>query len=236
MAWTPKTRSTMLGGALQRMAALVEAHQGRVLRFTGDGVKAAFGMDEAREDDPERRCGPHWPSCRPVANSPKPRTLAHGIADFAVRVGVHTGDVALGAGVEADNTAMGAAVNVAARMEQSAPPGALRISQDTFNQVRGLFEVEAQPPLQVKGVDGPMNTYLVRGALDRNRVSLERGLQGMSTPMVGRDSELERLRQTVDACPRDAAVAGRDGGWRRRPGQEPVAARVSFGDRRAAAC
>ena len=41
----------------------------------------------------------------------------HGITDFAVRVGVHSGAVALGAGVEDDNTAMGAAVNIAARME-----------------------------------------------------------------------------------------------------------------------
>ena len=44
----------VLSGALRRMAVLVEVHQGRVLRFTGDGLKAAFGMDVAREDDPER--------------------------------------------------------------------------------------------------------------------------------------------------------------------------------------
>jgi class 3 adenylate cyclase len=44
----------LLSAALRRMAALIEAHQGRVLRFTGDGVKAAFGMDETREDDAER--------------------------------------------------------------------------------------------------------------------------------------------------------------------------------------
>jgi class 3 adenylate cyclase len=44
----------LLSVALRRMAAIVQAHQGRVLRFTGDGVKAAFGMDETREDDAER--------------------------------------------------------------------------------------------------------------------------------------------------------------------------------------
>jgi class 3 adenylate cyclase len=44
----------LLSAALRRMAAIIEAHQGRVLRFTGDGVKAAFGMDETREDDAER--------------------------------------------------------------------------------------------------------------------------------------------------------------------------------------
>jgi tetratricopeptide (TPR) repeat protein len=44
----------VLGAALKRMADIVQAHQGRVLRFTGDGVKAVFGMDAAREDDAER--------------------------------------------------------------------------------------------------------------------------------------------------------------------------------------
>src|SRR5436190_6199345 len=44
----------VLSGALRRMAAVVEAHQGRVLSFTGDGVKTAFGADEAREDDAQR--------------------------------------------------------------------------------------------------------------------------------------------------------------------------------------
>ena len=187
----------VLGGALQRMADLVEAHQGRVLRFTGDGVKAAFGMDRAREDDAERavRAG--------LAIVQAARTLAetareqHGVTDFAVRVGVHTGDVALGAGVEADDTAMGAAVHIAARMEQSAPPGALRISHDTWNHVRGLFEVEAQAPLEVKGVAVPMSTYLVRAARDRRVASVERGLQGLHTPLVGRQHELQQLLDSV---------------------------------------
>jgi class 3 adenylate cyclase/tetratricopeptide (TPR) repeat protein len=187
----------LLSAALRRMADVVLAHGGRVLRFTGDGVKAAFGMDEAREDDAERAVRAGLAMLAAGREQAELAQRQHGIADFAVRVGVHTGDVALGAGVEADNTAMGAAVNIAARMEQSAPPGALRISHDTWSQVRGLFELEAQPPLLVKGIDAPMQTYLVRGALDRSAASVERGLAGLVTPMVGRDAELQRLRDTV---------------------------------------
>ena len=48
------------------------------------------------------------------------------------------------------------AVNIAARMEQTTPAGALRISQDTYAQVRGLFEVEVQEPLAIKGVIRPV--------------------------------------------------------------------------------
>ena len=183
----------VLSDALLRMAALVQAHQGRVLKFTGDGVKAAFGMDEAREDDAERAVRAGLAILEAGREQADAAQRMHGITDFAVRVGVHTGDVALGAGVEADNTAIGVAVNIAARMEQTAPPGTLRISQDTWSQVRGLFDLQAQPPLQVKGIEAPMQTYLVRAALDRNVAHVERGLQGLNTPMVGRQAELQRL-------------------------------------------
>ena len=188
----------VLGRALRNMADIVQAHQGRVLRFTGDGVKAAFGMDEAREDDAERAVRAGLAMLAAVRKHAALALRLHGVQDFTVRVGVHTGDVALGAGIDADNTAVGAAVHIAARMEQSAPPGALRISHDTWNHVRGLFAVEPQPPLQVKGVAAPMQTYLVHGALDRHVAGVERGLPGLSTPMVGRGDELKRLLGVVD--------------------------------------
>jgi class 3 adenylate cyclase/tetratricopeptide (TPR) repeat protein len=187
----------VLSGALQRMADIVEAHQGRVLRFTGDGLKAAFGMAEAREDDAEHAVRAGLAMLDAGREHAAEVLRLHGVADFAVRVGVHTGSVTLGAGVEADNTAMGAAVHIAARMEQSAPPGGLRISHDTWNQVRGLFEAEAQAPLPLKGIDTPMQTHLVRGALARGFAGVERGLQGLSTPLVGRQVELARLQALV---------------------------------------
>jgi class 3 adenylate cyclase/tetratricopeptide (TPR) repeat protein len=187
----------LLNSTLSHMAVLVEAHQGRVLRFTGDGVKAVFGMDVAREDDAERALRAGLAILDVGRQRADEAQRKHGLADFAVRVGVHTGDVALGAGVEADDTAMGAAVHIAARMEQSAPPGALRISHDTWSLVRGLFELDPQPPLQVKGIEAPLQTYLVRAALNRNVASVERGLQGLRTPMVGRDAEVRRLMDAV---------------------------------------
>ena len=178
----------LLSDALRRMAAIVEAHQGRVLRFSGDGLKAAFGMDETREDDAERAVRAGLAILAAFREQAEVAARQHGITDFAVRVGVHSGDVALYVGVKDDNIAMGAAVNIAARMEQHAPPGGLRISVETWSHVRGLFKVEAQPPLHVKGIEAPMQTYLVSAALERSAASVERGLQGLATPMVGRDT------------------------------------------------
>ena len=82
-----------------------------------------------------------------------------GQGGLTVRVGLHTGSVLLGGGVDAEDSIRGIAVSIAARMEQTAPPGNLRISNDTYRHVRGQFEVEAQQAIELKGLDEPFITY-----------------------------------------------------------------------------
>jgi len=190
----PEAISTVMDDALQRGTALVAQHRGRVLQYAGDNLLAAFGSDEAREDDTERavHCG--------LALLELGKTLGlevlkvHGHAGFDVRIGIHTGGVLLGGGVDAEGSIRGTAVNIAARMEQTAPAGGLRISHDTYAQVRGLFEVEVQEPLTVKGVDAPIQSYLVKRAKPRNFRIGTRGIEGVATRMIGRDGELEQLQ------------------------------------------
>jgi class 3 adenylate cyclase/predicted ATPase len=189
----------LFSGALSALASVVEASQGRVMRFTGDGLKAVFGADAAREDDAERavRCG--------LAMLATAREHAARLreerdwVDLQIRVGIHTGHVALGGGVEGVDTAIGSAVHVAARMEQSAPPGGLRISHDTYRHVRGVFEVQPQPPLQVPGVKEPVVTYLVQKAKPRAFRIATRGIEGIETRMIGRDAELGQLQRAFHA-------------------------------------
>ncbi len=190
----PEAISAVMDGALARGTAIVEAHRGKVLQYAGDNILVAFGADESREDDTERavHCG--------LALLELGKRLgaevesAHGHPGFNVRVGVHTGGVLLGGGVDAEGSIRGIAVNIAARMEQTAPAGALRISHDTYAQVRGLFEVDAQEPLAVKGVDTPIQSYLVTRAKPRNFRIGTRGIEGVTTKMIGRDAELEQLQ------------------------------------------
>ncbi len=206
----------LFGGVLQRAAECVRAHGGRVLRFTGDGLKAAFGTQGAHEDDAAQAVQAGLDiltAGRLQAEQLKQRL---GLQDFALRVGVHTGEVAFGAGFEADNTLTGDAVNVAARMEQSAPPGGLRISADTWAQVRGRFNADQQPPLLLKGFDSALQTWLVHAAVAASATdhadAAERGVEGLRVAMVGRQAELARLRQALAAAITAAtATANTDG-------------------------
>ena len=190
----PEEVSAVMDGALSRGTAIVQAHCGRVLQYAGDNLLAAFGADEALEDDTERavRCG--------LALLELGKTLgaevqaAHGNAGFNVRVGLHTGGVLLGGGVDEEGSIRGQAVNIAARMEQTAPAGGLRISHDSYVQVRGLFEVSASEPLAVKGVDHPIVSYLVVKAKPRSFRIATRGIEGVATRMIGREAEFEALQ------------------------------------------
>jgi class 3 adenylate cyclase/tetratricopeptide (TPR) repeat protein len=190
----PEAISAVMDDALSRGTAVVAAHRGKVLQYAGDNILAAFGANEAREDDAERavHCGL---ALLALGNTLGAEVLAaHNRAGFKVRVGIHTGGVLLGGGVDAEGSIRGIAVNIAARMEQTAPAGALRISHDTYAQVRGLFEVDAQAPLTVKGVDTPVQSYLVQHAKPRQFRIGTRGVEGVATRMIGRNAELEQIQ------------------------------------------
>jgi len=190
----PEEISAVMDDALQRGTAIVASHGGKVLQYAGDSILAAFGAGGSQEDDSERavRCGLALLELGKVLGAEV--QAAHGRSGFDVRVGIHTGSVLLGGGVDADATIRGMAVNIAARMEQTAPAGALRISHDTYAQVRGMFEVEAQEPLAVKGVDEPIRSYLVLRAKPRSFRIGTRGIEGVATRMIGRERELEALQ------------------------------------------
>ncbi len=194
----PEEIHAVMNGALERFTAVVQSHRGRVLQYTGDGMLAAFGADEVHEDDVEAAIRAGLGIIEEARHQAPLVRQRHGVPDFNVRAGVHTGTVLLGGGVDAEGSIRGATVNVAARMEQSAPPGRLRISHDSYRHVRGLFDVLDQAPISVKGVEQPLRNYLVERARPRAFRVPTRGIEGVHTRMVGRGVELQRLRAAFD--------------------------------------
>ncbi len=190
----PEDVHAMMDGALEQFTSIVKSHGGKVLKYAGDSLLAVFGADEVREDDAERAVSAGLDLL--VEGSRQGALILGNFArpGFAVRVGLHTGGVLLGGGVDAQSSIRGFTVNVAARMEQAAAPGALLISHDTYRHVRGVFDVLQQPPIDVKGVSTPMTTYLVLRRKPRAFRVATRGIEGVETRMVGRDAELEQLQ------------------------------------------
>ncbi|MEY2686848.1 MAG: hypothetical protein RL375_1046 [Pseudomonadota bacterium] len=186
--------TTVIDGALGQFTALVQAHGGKVLQYAGDSVLAVFGAHQAREDDAERAV---LAGLAIVAEGRRQGELVlarHGRTGFGVRVGINSGPVLIGGGLEGANSVRGMTVNIAARMEQTAPPGTLRISQETYREVRGRFDLIEQAPLTVKGREDAMVTYLVQGVRGAAERGATRGVDGVATRMVGRAAQLADLQ------------------------------------------
>ena len=214
----PEEVGAVMDGALARFTEIVQQYQGRVLQYAGDSLLAVFGTPTAHENDAERAV------LAGLAILDQGRKVAadvlarHGRDGFDLRVGAHTGSVLLGGGVDGDDSIRGMMVNIAARMEQSAPAGNMRISQDSYRQVRGLFDLLEQPPLHVKGQDEPMRTYLVQGVRIGSVRTGERGVDGVQARLVGREAEFAALRaalaqlsQPTPTAPRCLTVVGEAG-------------------------
>ena len=95
-----------------------------------------------------------------------------------------------------DYTAVGQTTHLAARMEQLATAGRSLLTADTLRLAEGYVEVTPLGPVPVKGLDAPVEVYeLVGGRARRSRLpaAATRGL----TRFVGRDAELEQLRQAL---------------------------------------
>ncbi|HNS51574.1 MAG TPA: adenylate/guanylate cyclase domain-containing protein [Anaerolineae bacterium] len=193
----PEDVLEIMEGAFEFLIAPVYEHEGTLARLMGDAILAFFGAPLAHEDDPERaiRAGLEIVSGAKAyaAKLEKER----GIRGFNVRVGIHTGQVVVGevgSDLRAEYTAMGDAVNLAARMEQNAPAGGVLITHAVYRHVRGVFDVQAQPPLEVKGRAEPVQAYLVERAKPWAWRVGSRGVEGIETRMVGRELELTALQ------------------------------------------
>lgn len=174
----------------QQIDAAITTHGGTVDKHIGDTVMALWGVPIAREDDPERAI-----KAAIAMQAALAKFRQEFNAPLVLRIGLNTGPVLLGeVGSTREFTAMGNTVNLASRMEHAAPPDGILITHETYRHVGGMFDVQIQPPLNVKGQAEPVQTYVVQSTRARTFWVTTRGIEGIETRMVGRNAELKRLQ------------------------------------------
>jgi class 3 adenylate cyclase/tetratricopeptide (TPR) repeat protein len=198
----PEEWTDVMNAAFEHLIAPVYHYEGTVARLMGDAILAFFGAPTAHEDDPQRAVMAGLEivaSTRPF----RERLAAERGFDLDVRVGINTGPVVVGdvgSELRQEYSAMGDAVNVAARMEQTADPGTVRIAEDTYRLVADLFDVEPLGEVELKGKRQPVRSYRVL----RRRAGAwkTRATRSLRAPLVGRDHEMAVVRSAIDEARR----------------------------------
>jgi tetratricopeptide (TPR) repeat protein len=169
---------------LEALIEVLSRCEGRIDRFLDDGPILVFGTPLAHEDDPERA----------IRFALDLGALA-GQRGLQAASGIGTGSMAFGM-VDPDehheSGVPGPVLLRAVRLLSRARAGEILVDGDTWQQAHRSFDGS-----EVAEAD---HAYLVGGS--RPRPQKVRGLDGVHTPLVGRDEELARLLDSFDEVAR----------------------------------
>ena len=171
---------------------VIESHGGTVEKFIGDAVMAVFGVPLVHEDDALRgvRAAAELQEVLGRMNDELLRAK-YGVG-LELRIGVNTGEVVAGDPSTGSSFVAGDAVNVAARLEQAAPPGEVLLGSETRQAVGEAVDVQAVEPLDLKGKSEKVRAFRL---LALRAPEASPGL----LPLIGRDHEQDRLDDLFDA-------------------------------------
>ena len=126
---------------------IISVHHGRVVKRTGDGAIVEF------------RSVVDAVNCAIEVQRAMVERNAEVAPDKRIefRIGIHLGDVV----EESDGDLMGDGVNIAARIEGIANPGAICLSEDAYRQVKGRLDLAVSDlgPTQLKNIAEPIRVY-----------------------------------------------------------------------------
>ncbi len=195
----PEEARKLLDPVLERMMEAVHRYEGTVNQVMGDGIMALFGAPLAHEDHAVRACYAALRMQDAIRRYTEELRRTQGI-EVQARAGLNSGDVlvrTIGSDLRMDYTAVGQTTHLAARMEQLALPGTIRLTAETLRLAEGFVQVKPLGPIPMKGVAEPVEVFELLGAAAvRTRLQAARA-RGF-TRFVGRDAEMEQIRQAAE--------------------------------------
>jgi class 3 adenylate cyclase/tetratricopeptide (TPR) repeat protein len=181
----PETYRTLVGRYRDEVRRAVDRYEGHISSIKGDGLLVVFGHPTAHENDVRRAVAAGLDITRAVARLSEQAQRRFGVT-INVRVGIHRGLVYLD--TDQDDV-YGFAANLTARLCSVAEPGTVAVSDSVAPLVRDSFELDARPPVPVKGVEGLISHDRVLG--ERPEAPPLR-----PPPLIGRDREHSWLQRS----------------------------------------
>jgi class 3 adenylate cyclase len=148
----------VVDGVLERLLAAVHDHGGTVNQVMGDGIMALFGAPIVHADHAARACAAALAMQRAIRQYAGDLHRERGL-EVAIRVGLNTGEVvlrAIGGDLRRDYTAVGLVTHVAARLEQLAAPGTIRLTADTARAAGVQGAARSRGHVTLRGLPDPV--------------------------------------------------------------------------------
>ncbi len=197
----PEAVRDIINACFDRLAPIVEAHQGVIDQFVGDAIMALFGAPVAHEDDPAQACRAALAMLDAIAAVNVERDL-----DLGLHIGINSGTVVsggVGSRGRQQYSVLGDAVNLAARLQDAAERGEIFVGAATAQLTRAQFEFVERGVMSFKGKSEPQLVYQLVAAHAAARAP--RPLH-ILTPLFGRARELALLQDLLRANATETAL------------------------------
>jgi len=188
-----ETWAQVLNQAFERCSAVIYNYEGTLAHVQEDELLAFFGAPVAHEDDPVRAIRAALDIKDLVHQYDQEVSQAHG-CHFAVRLSLSTGPVTIGPVgdyLQYEYSALGGAINQVILVEAAKLPMAVLVTADTYRFIHPFFECTDLGEIEVENFTHSVHLYQVDGLKATPEAS--RGLAGLNSPMVGRETELSSL-------------------------------------------
>jgi class 3 adenylate cyclase len=192
----PEEWTEVMLGTFECLVPPIYEYEGIVARLMGDGMLAFFGAPTTHEDDAERAVLAGLEILERISKYREEIKETRDL-EIHVRIGIHTGLVVVGevgADLRVEYTAMGDAINLASRLEQTAPQDGIQISQSTYDLIEKRFSTRPLGEKIVKGKKKSLLTYQVLGRIPQSNYSSVKPEWG---PLLGREKEMSLLRNQL---------------------------------------
>src|SRR5467141_2777099 len=194
----PEECHRLLDRLFRILADGIHRYEGTINQYSGDGIMALFGAPIAHEDHAQRACAAALELAHDLGALAENVRRESGL-DFAVRMGLNSGEVVVGRigdDLRMDYTAQGHVVGLAARVQQLAPPGGISVTEQTAQLASGFFDLLDRGEQNLKGASVPVRVFDLRGPGPiRSRFDRSRA-RGFSR-FVGREPELALLERAL---------------------------------------
>jgi class 3 adenylate cyclase len=188
----PEDLRAVLRPFFEAMVEEIRRFDGTVEKFIGDAIVAVFGVPASHEDDPIRAVRAALAMHRRMPDVNRQLAESQGV-ELVMRIGVNTGEVVTATGIDQEALVTGEPVNIAARFQTLAKPGAIVVGERTYRDSHQVIHYESIGEVSVKGIDRPLQAWSVTGEESVGARTSPAARPSRRAPMVGRDEELELL-------------------------------------------
>ena len=192
-AMDPEDVRNLVNSTFEKLAQVILKYGGFIEKYIGDEIMAMFGAPLSYEDHAERSLHAALEMMEVLEEFNQARGTVLGL-----HIGINTGKVVtgmIGGGVQQQYGVTGDTVNLAARLKHASTTGEIFVSHNTYQQTNKIFEFAEIPAIPMKGINRPVQLFQLTG---KKSIPEPKYSVGAGYPLVGRNTELNLLKTTVE--------------------------------------